>query len=225
MLKARNGIFPNVIHIKSKSIDNAVELMRPSRKITRPVFRQQWEIIFNELLSAYFDNLGVRANNVGVTVILRAGLAGFLAMKERLLNTAMPVFPVWANRDEVSIKADILRCNIPDQAPMDGMALVLDPMCATGTSSDTVITQLKECGYRDITVIFGVASPEGLKTISDHHLDAKIIVGFTGSHLGLNSRGYVIYLDTNPDPELCEAVIGDAGDLWMGITSKRILLA
>lgn len=219
MVKINGEEFPNVMHVRDSEIDDAVLLMNPELNISTAKFRQEWETVYQKLLSVYFRNLNGSKGNVGLTIVLRAANGGFLAMKERLLEYGLPVFTMWTARNEISIRADILRCNLPNEIP-DGMpALILDLMCATATSSDTTICELKKRGFKEITCIFGVASQEGLKALQDNHPDVKIIVGFTGPNIGLNPKnGYVIYRDTGKD------VVGDAGDRWMGITSKGKLL-
>lgn len=219
MLEINGEKFPNVIYVRNQEIDEAVRLMQPDLWLPTAEFRQQWEIVYKKLLPAFFRNLNSSKKNVGLTIVLRAANAGFLAMKERLLEYGMPVFTMWTVRNEISIQAEILRCNLPKKIP-DGMpALVLDLMCATATSSDITIQELKKCGFRDITCIFGVAAPEGLKLLKFKHPDVKIIVGFTGPNIGLNNKGYIIYCETN------KMVVGDAGDRWMGITSDGNLLS
>lgn len=214
--------FPNITHIKHQDIDEAVRLMDPELNISTAEFRQQWEIVWQKLLPVYFRNLNGKKSNVGLTIVLRAANAGFLAMKERLLGYGMPVFTIWTARNETSIQAEILRCNLP-RTISDGMpALILDLMCATATSSDITIQELIDRGFndKDITCIFGVASKDGLEMLQNKYPDVKIIVGFTGPNIGLNpANGYVIYLDTG------KMVVGDAGDRWMGITSDGKLLS
>jgi uracil phosphoribosyltransferase len=210
--------FPNVIRVKSKRIDKAVFRMHPDLDIPAAEFRRQWEIVYRRLLPVYFKNLKGNEDSVGLVIILRAASAGLLAMKERLLKYDMPVFMVWAARNEITIQAQMLNCNLPDEIPGDMPALILDPMCATATSSIMTIQDLKGRGFKDITCIFGVASKDGLKTIRDSHPDVKNIVGFTGPNIGLNEKGYVIYLDTGIP------VVGDAGDRWTRITGKGKLL-
>lgn len=218
MLEINGEKFPNVTHVRNREIDEALRLMQPDLGLPTAEFRQQWEIVYQKLLPIYFRNLNGSKKNVGLTIVLRAANAGFLAMKERLLEYGMPVFTMWTARNEISIKAAILRCNLPKEIP-DGMpALILDLMCATATSSDTTIAELKKCGYKNITCIFGVAAPEGLGLLREKHPETKIIVGFTGPNIGLNKKGYIIYLNTG------KMVIGDAGDRWMGITGNGELL-
>lgn len=219
MLEIREEKFPNVTHVQNQETDEAVSLMQPDLNISIVDFRQYWEEIYKILLSNYFKNLNGSKKNVGLTIVLRAANAGFLAMKERLLGYGMPVFMIWTARDEKTIQAEILRCNLPNKI-LEGMpALILDLMCATGTSSDMTIQELKKREFKEITCVFGVASPEGLKLLKDKHPDVKIIIGFTGSNIGLNEKGYVIYLDSG------KLVVGDAGDRWMGITSNGELLS
>lgn len=218
MLEIDSEKFPNVTHISDSEINKAVHLMRPGLNISIAEFRRQWEIVYQKLLPAYFDNLKGDKGNVGLVVVLRAANAGFLAMKDNLLEYGMSVFLVWTFRNEISIQAEMLRCNLPQEAPRDMPILLLDSMCATGTSSIMTIEELKKRGFRDITCIFGVASKDGLKVLRDSHPDVKIIVGFTGPNIGLNSKGYVIYLDSG------EPVVDDAGDRWMGITGKGKIL-
>ncbi|MBU4338148.1 hypothetical protein KKB43_03145 [Patescibacteria group bacterium] len=218
MLEINGEKFPNVMYAQKKEIDEAVRLMQPDLNISITEFRQYWERIYQILLRVYFGNLKVSKKNVGLTIVLRAANAGFLAMKERLLEYGMPVFTVWTARNEISIQAEILRCNLPSKIPYGMSALILDLMCATGTSSGITIQELKKRGFKDITCVFGVASPEGLKVLRDNHLDVKNIVGFTGPNIGLNKKGYIIYLNTG------KMVVGDVGDRWMGITSDGNLL-
>lgn len=218
MLEINGEKFSNVIHVRNKEIDEAVRLMQPDLGLPTAEFRQEWEMVYKKLLPLFFRNLNSSKKNVGLTIVLRAANAGFLAMKERLLEYGMPVFTMWTARDEISIKAAILHCNLPKKIP-DGMpALILDLTCATATSSDITIQELKKRGFKDITCIFGIAAPEGLKVLRDNHSNVKNIVGFTGPNIGLNKKGYIIYLNTG------KMVIGDAGDRWMGITSDGNLL-
>lgn len=218
MLKIDDEEFPNVIHVKNKKINEAVRRMYPDLNIPTAEFRQQWEIVYQRLFPAYFRNMYGCKDNVGLVIILRAANAGLLAMKENLLKYGMPVFMVWTARNEIFIRAEMLKCNLPDEIPRGMPALILDPMCATATSSIVAIQELKSRGFKDITCIFGVASKDGLKTLRNNHPDVKNIVGFTGPNIGLNADGYVIYLDTG------KPVIGDAGDRWTGITSGGELL-
>lgn len=209
--------FPNAIRVDDGEINRAVRMMRPSVNISTAEFRRKWEIIYQKLLPVYFNNFKGDKKNIGLVVILRAGSAGFLAMKDTLLEYDMSVFLVWTFRNEISIEAEMLRCNLPERAHPGMVALVLDPMLATGTSSILTIDELRRRGFWDITCIFGVASIDGLRKLRDNCPSVKSIVGFTGPNIRLNEKGYVVY-------ESGEPVVDDAGDRWMGLTGKGNLL-
>ena len=84
----------------------------------------------------------------------------------------------------------------------DSMALVVDPMLATGGSMIATIDLLKKAGCTSIKVLVLVAAPEGIKALEKAHPDIEL---YTASiDKGLNEHGYII-------PGL-----GDAGDKIFG---------
>lgn len=82
------------------------------------------------------------------------------------------------------------------------MALIVDPMLATGGSMNATIDIIKKAGCTDIRALVLVAAPEGLKKVKDAHPDVDIYTASVDDHL--NEDGYII-------PGL-----GDAGDKIFG---------
>jgi uracil phosphoribosyltransferase len=82
------------------------------------------------------------------------------------------------------------------------IALILDPMLATGGTLNATIDLLKAAGCRRIKGIFIVAAPEGIKRIENAHPDVEIFVAAVDERL--NDIGYIL-------PGL-----GDAGDKIFG---------
>jgi len=82
------------------------------------------------------------------------------------------------------------------------LALVIDPMLATGGSMNATIAMLKQSGCQDIKALVLVAAPEGIKAVNDAHPDVELYTAAIDSHL--NENGYII-------PGL-----GDAGDKIFG---------
>jgi uracil phosphoribosyltransferase len=82
------------------------------------------------------------------------------------------------------------------------MAIILDPMLATGGTLDATIALLKEAGCTQIRGLFLVAAPEGIKRITDKYPDVDIYCASVDDRL--NERGYIL-------PGL-----GDAGDKIFG---------
>ncbi|GJC30829.1 hypothetical protein KAM398_09620 [Acinetobacter sp. KAM398] len=86
------------------------------------------------------------------------------------------------------------------------IAMIIDPMLATGSSLVAAIDLLKASGCKDIRVMVLVAAPEGIQRVEAAHPDVVI---FTASvDEGLNQDGYIV-------PGL-----GDAGDKIFGSVQK-----
>ena len=82
------------------------------------------------------------------------------------------------------------------------MALIIDPMLATGGSMNATIDILKKAGCKDIRSLVLVAAPEGIEKVQNAHPDVDIYTASIDDHL--NENGYII-------PGL-----GDAGDKIFG---------
>ena len=82
------------------------------------------------------------------------------------------------------------------------IALIIDPMLATGGSMVATIDLLKRKGCKSIRAIVMVAAPEGIKVVNEAHPDVPVFTASLDSHL--NEQGYII-------PGL-----GDAGDKIFG---------
>ena len=82
------------------------------------------------------------------------------------------------------------------------VAIILDPMLATGGSLIAAIDVLKKEGCKHICSLNLVAAPEGVKAVLDKYPDVEIYAAALDDHL--NEHGYII-------PGL-----GDAGDRIFG---------
>ena len=82
------------------------------------------------------------------------------------------------------------------------MAMVIDPMLATGGSMIATLNMLKAHGCQSVRVLVLVAAPEGVEKVLEAHPDVHIYTAALDSHL--NEHGYII-------PGL-----GDAGDKIFG---------
>ncbi len=84
----------------------------------------------------------------------------------------------------------------------DRIAMIIDPMLATGGSVSATIDRLKEDGVKQIKFLCIVAAPEGIKVIETNHPDVQIYCAVVDK--GLNENRYIV-------PGL-----GDAGDRIYG---------
>ena len=87
-------------------------------------------------------------------------------------------------------------------ANKDRLVIVTDPMLATGGSACDALNRLKKDGYTKIKLMCLVASPQGVKAVTDQHPDVDIYLAALDE--GLNEKNYIL-------PGL-----GDAGDRIFG---------
>lgn len=134
-----------------------------------------------------------------VVPILRAGV-GMLEGILELVPTARVGF-VGLYRDEVTKQPVSYYQRLPTQTE-GGTCIIIDPMLATGGSTNAAIDLLKENGAAEIVVVCIVTCPEGLKLVEDAHPDVPVYAAAIDDHL--NDHKYII-------PGL-----GDAGDRLFG---------
>ncbi|MCV6621634.1 MAG: uracil phosphoribosyltransferase [Cellvibrionaceae bacterium] len=141
----------------------------------------------------------IKGKKVTVVPILRAGLGMLDGVLELLPSAKISVVGLY--RDEETLEPvsyfDKLAGDIDQR-----MALVIDPMLATGGSMNATIDLLKQAGCTSIRALVLVAAPEGIKAVQQEHPDVDIYTASIDDHL--NEAGYII-------PGL-----GDAGDKIFG---------
>jgi uracil phosphoribosyltransferase len=139
------------------------------------------------------------ADRVGIVPVLRAGLGMANAMLD-----ALPEASVWhigVARDHETLKPKTYYRNLPTPAKVD-VAVVLDPMLATGGSAIETIGLLKSAGLRRIKFVGLIAAPEGVAALAAAHPDVPMFLAAVDEKL--NELGYIV-------PGL-----GDAGDRQFG---------
>jgi uracil phosphoribosyltransferase len=134
-----------------------------------------------------------------VVPILRAGV-GMLEGILELVPTARVGF-VGLYRDEVSKQPVSYYQRLPTQTK-GGTCIIIDPMLATGGSTNAAIDLLKESGAGKIVVVCIVTCPEGLALVEQEHPDVPVYTAAIDDHL--NENKYIV-------PGL-----GDAGDRLFG---------
>ena len=97
-------------------------------------------------------------NDVAIVPILRAGI-GMLDGILKLVPDATVGF-VGLERDHVTAEPKEYYCKLPAAGP-DSLAVVVDPMLATGGSLAATVDVLKRNGFSRIVVITILAAPDG----------------------------------------------------------------
>ena len=131
--------------------------------------------------------------------ILRAGMGMLDAMLDVLPYAKVGVLGM--QRNEETADPIPYYAKVPP-AKGDELALVIDPMLATGGSACDAVAQLKKLGYTRIKFLNLISAPEGIAKFGREHPDVPVFTGVVDERL--NSHFYIV-------PGL-----GDAGDRIFG---------
>lgn len=141
----------------------------------------------------------LKGKKVTVVPILRAGLGMMDGVLEHIPSARISVVGIY--RDEETLEPVPYFTKLANDVE-ERLAIVVDPMLATGGSMIATIDLLKKAGCPQIKVLVLVAAPEGLKALEAAHPEIELYTASIDSHL--NENGYII-------PGL-----GDAGDKIFG---------
>lgn len=170
--------------------------MLMSYEITRDLPLEDVEI---ETPVAQMTAQMISGKKLAVVPILRAGLSmadGFLK-----IEPAAKVGHIGLYRDHVTHKPVLYYCKLPEDIS-ERLAIVTDPMLATGGSAVDAISTLKKAGCKNIKLMCLVGAPEGAEYVSKVHPDVEIYIAAMDKCL--NENKYIV-------PGL-----GDAGDRIFG---------
>jgi len=115
----------------------------------------------------------VLSQRIGLVPILRAGLG----MVDPVLNL-IPTAEVWhlgLYRDEATARPVEYYSKLPATRPVD-VALVLDPMLATGGSAVAALAALRQWGVREVKLLTIIAAQAGITEVQERFPDAQIHV-------------------------------------------------
>ncbi|BCL75728.1 uracil phosphoribosyltransferase [Jeongeupia sp. HS-3] len=141
----------------------------------------------------------IKGKKMTVVPILRAGIGMLNGVLDLVPSAKISVVGLARNEETLQPEPYFEKFvgNLSDR-----LALIIDPMLATGGSLVATIDMLKRNGCKEIKAIVMVAAPEGVKLVNEAHPDVQIYTASLDSHL--NEQGYII-------PGL-----GDAGDKIFG---------
>jgi uracil phosphoribosyltransferase len=141
----------------------------------------------------------IKGKKITVVPILRAGLGMMDGVLNLIPTAKVSVVGLYRNEETLEpVRYYVKMTSLMEER----MALILDPMLATGGTVIATIDLLKESGCKQIKGIFMVAAPEGLEKLQSAHPDVEIWVAAIDEKL--NEVGYIL-------PGL-----GDAGDKIFG---------
>ncbi|PKH01170.1 uracil phosphoribosyltransferase [Psychromonas sp. MB-3u-54] len=204
-----------VIEVKHPLIQHKIGLMREadiSTKRFREIAREVGSLLTYEATknleletvtiqgwNGEVDVQQIKGKKATVVPILRAGLGMMDGVLEHMPSAKISVVGIY--RDEKTLEPvpyfQKLVGNIDER-----LAIVVDPMLATGGSMISTIDLIKKAGCTRIVVLVLVAAPEGLKALEAAHPDLEVYTASVDDHL--DEQGYIV-------PGL-----GDAGDKIFG---------
>ncbi|HXH02192.1 MAG TPA: uracil phosphoribosyltransferase [Candidatus Competibacteraceae bacterium] len=141
----------------------------------------------------------IKGKKITIVPILRAGLGMLPGVLE--LIPAAKVSVVGFQRDEQTLQPVAYYEKLTSRMD-ERIALIVDPMLATGGTLVATVDMLKEAGCRHIKGLFLVAAPEGIRRLEESHPDMEVYTAAIDERL--NDKGYIL-------PGL-----GDAGDKIFG---------
>jgi len=129
----------------------------------------------------------IAGKKITIVPILRAGI-GMLDGVLNLIPSAK-VSVLGLERDEATLEVrTYYKKLVPDVA--NRIAMIIDPMLATGNSLVAAIDVLKASGCKDIRVMVLVAAPEGIAKVEAAHPDIQLYTASIDD--GLNEHGYIV---------------------------------
>ena len=145
---------------------------------------------------------GVKVNEPRIILvpILRAGMGMLDAMLNVLPYAKVGVLGM--QRNETTAEPVPYYAKVPPAKDGEELALVIDPMLATGGSACDAVAQLKKLGYKRIKFLNLISAPEGIAKFESEHPDVPVYTAAKDERL--NSHFYIV-------PGL-----GDAGDRIFG---------
>jgi len=146
----------------------------------------------------------IAGKKITIVPILRAGIGMLDGVLSLIPNAKVSV--VGLARNEETLQAHTYLEKLVPQIDQR-LALIVDPMLATGGTMIATIDMLKKAGCREIRALVLVAAPEGIAAVERAHPDVTVFTASIDERL--NEHGYIL-------PGL-----GDAGDKIFGTKQKE----
>jgi uracil phosphoribosyltransferase len=141
----------------------------------------------------------IKGKKITVVPILRAGMGMMEGVLRLIPSAKVSVIGLYRNEDTLEPVKYYAKMTSDMH---ERIALILDPMLATGGTLLATVDLLKAAGCKTIKGIFIVAAPEGIRRLEKCHPDVELFVAAIDDKL--NDVGYIL-------PGL-----GDAGDKIFG---------
>ena len=129
----------------------------------------------------------IAGKKITIVPILRAGIGMLDGVLNLIPSAKVSVLGLERNEETLEVRTYYKKL-VPDVA--NRLAMIIDPMLATGNSLVAAIDVLKASGCKDIRVMVLVAAPEGVAKVEAAHPDVRIYTASIDN--GLNEQGYIV---------------------------------
>ncbi|KAL0635475.1 hypothetical protein Q9L58_005523 [Maublancomyces gigas] len=152
-------------------------------------------------MGAPFEVQKVNPKSIALVPVLRSGL-GMLEAFETLLPVPAPVHHLGLFREMTTLQPVEYYNNLPTRVkPADGedvvpcdIAIILDPVIATGGTAEAAIQTLREWGVKKILIVSILGSVEGVNRAATEGGgdDVAVIIGGIDASLGGKNGGMIV---------------------------------
>ena len=142
---------------------------------------------------------GIKGKKITIVPVLRAGLGMMDGVLDMIPSAKVSVVGLYRNEETLEPVEYYVKMTGKME---ERIALILDPMLATGGTLIASVNLLKKAGCQQIKGLFIVASPEGIERLESTYPDVDVYTAAIDEKL--NDVGYIL-------PGL-----GDAGDKIFG---------
>ena len=161
----------------------------------------------------------IKGKKITVVPILRAGLGMMPGVLNLIPSARVSVVGLYRNEETLQPVEYYVKMT---SAMEERIALIIDPMLATGGSLIATIDLIKKTGCRQIKGIFMVAAPEGIEKLTAAHPDVEIYVAALDEKLndiGINSYHQIVAWKAEDIKEVESAIMRVPGritrDNWV----------
>ncbi|CAG8903641.1 unnamed protein product [Penicillium egyptiacum] len=157
-------------------------------------------------LGIEYETQGIDPADLALVPILRSGLGMVDALND-LLPTPVPVYHLGLFREKVSLQPVEYYNNLPfhrsELSPASpaslnpttntaaaSLAVLLDPVIATGATAEAAIQLLRDWGVKKVIMLSLLASEEGVKRAAGTWGDVEVWVGAIDK--GVNEKGMIV---------------------------------
>ncbi|RPA84293.1 PRTase-like protein [Ascobolus immersus RN42] len=128
---------------------------------------------------------------IALVPILRSGL-GMVQAFETILPLPVAVYHLGLFRDKVTLQPVEYYNNLPSgHSGVPGLAIIVDPVIATGGTAEAAIHALLEWGVKKVVVAALIGSDEGLKKIGEAFKDDDVEVFVGAVDQELTDKGMI----------------------------------